>query len=1723
MNTIEEKLNLPKITNLTDEEWNIIYQNIELRNLFLQRVKEGASIDFYNMPEELIRLLLTPEYFIYILNSLKKDEPDEYLHYFCEEFNDKTRQAIETELGSGLYEFLVDYYNKNKQEILDLFLERHEKLYEIANPDMIQLVIKNNLIQCIHIIKVENPSKELEDFIIQNIEEIEVQLKTYSKRIEDACIAAGKPAILSSFYKKSERLEEEILKALNDNKINCDQLDYNFIKEHKNHIAIIKHTLSSGRYYDFDPKLLKEYPELIGIILELIKDKKIDKYFLSNCTEYPEIVSAIIEHLYSGKDLIFLLKYDWDKIAPSFDKHPDIIISAIEKAYQNDVSIAYELFSIILYQENYKIFDSLLKRIISTFTFDEIIKIYNSQYNETMKDVLSEYEDYISFDIDSIPENFDLTKPYNPKILLKIIPKLTFEQLDNNKICEAYYATPELAEAIMIRLAELKSNKFNSCSYIFTDKLTPRMIEIIMRDDNPLNLTAAQKIRFLPNEIGNIKLEYLAQILKKHTHLSLDDFNTILNILFSTTYDENTNTVSIIFDDEKLKILSTMLNCDIEIDNNVYKTIIEKLKTLDSYPDIKDEITNLFKTFILKNKEVPLDLTIYFDEEVRTHSTYDLNTLSTKPEIYDIESSGYYIKYPKDFIQFALNAIQNNQAIDLKILYQIANKTNNNELLNYDNVTYNHKKIFDTIYSIIKEAPNDKNYENCIIKWINKIDISELVKNQQSRIINEIFKNENIFRAYIEKANNININYNGLLLNYLFYNYSEEFKPIARQFIIEQMKNRKIYKSEITLSKQLLELNIPELDEYLINEHFQNNTIFNWLSDSTIYQLVKNKPQYYEAFINNITLNPQIFNNYLNVIHNYPDLIKLYIDALLNEQISVSRFNICKLHFNLDVMKTVLKLNPSFVKEYITRIVHDNNLINYVTEETFNYMLRQITIEYNINAESLLELKKLYGFNTLGLLENENILNLLRQDPETVKKFVEIFKVRKLDRITIEAVNDSLQQNIYTIENPEEINIYTNLLERIQQGITEEDINNFINTVCKKDSNGNYIYMLETLETEDQELNELYKTNKEEFIRILIKKIQINQNIYAPILNIITSNYLAERRNEVTRGEDIFIDTEVKFRYDERQLHDAYFKYLKDNEPYRILRALRNGYGHGFDGDYELDKLTIMYLTKPDIEIDKEKLVQVKKNIKFIKERLKELLYPDMTPSDIDDSHLVNVKRILEFDTRTPNINDVSKINFDIILKLISDKEKYDCLIRLLDKYKILEWSNLFDTSINKLTLGEGTPELYNFINAFSTIYDNEIKILKRKRKELMDETIAKMKKNGSTQEEIDKYIQYKENEPIIVNINSFKIIKYSSIYSAIANGYKIVLGLEDYDLIKRNDEPNSAFRGTMMERLDYDADLMIKMIQMDEVTIPSFVKKHKPEDKEKRPLRAIVGCKADSRNLTQGERTGACMRAYGHAHDLFTFTNTDSRGFHITFEDPTDGKYISRVSGFRNGNTVFLNQLRESKDFTRYSNEDVVEACKDIARELIERSKDSDMPIENVVCSPCYALSGYTTQTLSRFDIGDGVYTGYKDVNQNAVVLATTGENGMAVPLKLNSTSQPIYKTCRLPLKHFETPNIGNEVKILMQRIDVLRTSVETQDPEYYKSVDYDFEILENEFVYAIIGQDFYVALDVNGNIRHNIAVKNEDAIKEYEEALETVEQYKINRSGGLTNGKQL
>ena len=90
-----------------------------------------------------------------------------------------------------------------------------------------------------------------------------------------------------------------------------------------------------------------------------------------------------------------------------------------------------------------------------------------------------------------------------------------------------------------------------------------------------------------------------------------------------------------------------------------------------------------------------------------------------------------------------------------------------------------------------------------------------------------------------------------------------------------------------------------------------------------------------------------------------------------------------------------------------------------------------------------------------------------------------------------------------------------------------------------------------------------------------------------------------------------------------------------------------------------------------------------------------------------------------------------------------------------------------------------------------------------------------------------------------------------------------------------------------------------------------------------------------------------------------------DENGFHVQFTDPDTGEFVSRVSGFRNGNSVFLNQLRFSKS-AKYSNANVVEACKLIATDIISSTKDSSTPVENVFISGDYSMSNSGLKTIN-------------------------------------------------------------------------------------------------------------------------------------------------------------
>jgi hypothetical protein len=220
-------------------------------------------------------------------------------------------------------------------------------------------------------------------------------------------------------------------------------------------------------------------------------------------------------------------------------------------------------------------------------------------------------------------------------------------------------------------------------------------------------------------------------------------------------------------------------------------------------------------------------------------------------------------------------------------------------------------------------------------------------------------------------------------------------------------------------------------------------------------------------------------------------------------------------------------------------------------------------------------------------------------------------------------------------------------------------------------------------------------------------------------------------------------------------------------------------------------------------------------------------------------------------------------------------------------------------------------------------------------------------------------------------------------------------------------------------------------------------------------------------------------MRVLGAGYSLFKFCLEDDNGFHIQFTDPDTVEFVSRVSGFRNGNTVFLNQLRFSKS-AKYSNVNIVEACKLIATEIIDSTKDSSTPVENVFISGDYSMKSSKLKPikLGVSDIKKGLNTTnfWSDVNvNNAILLASANPEKGVLPIKLGSEyNRDRYDVMRIR----PTMYVGMDGLEKMLHIELL--------DQYLSGVEIgDLIISEhNDILFCYVGEDWYIKVNSDNTI---------------------------------------
>ena len=823
--------------------------------------------------------------------------------------------------------------------------------------------------------------------------------------------------------------------------------------------------------------------------------------------------------------------------------------------------------------------------------------------------------------------------------------------------------------------------------------------------------------------------------------------------------------------------------------------------------------------------------------------------------------------------------------------------------------------------------------------------------------------------------------------------------------------------NELNMLQALIEsLNDIDLKYYAFNKYIKNNY-----------------PKYekYELFqlINSID-DPKVKISKLNE----------FVDDYINNKFTIYYLRITingNLESEIDILYLIFQLTTNLADEYKVDIFnilkkiesvkkidfkHINNIINNISDfsklsSVSNYILSKY-IEYyqdRINSNHLVLFVDKFGLESLKYLTNKNIVSIINMNDDNFIKFLNIFseKFINLDNQLVNTVYNSCIQREYRIKKQEEYNIFS----LIKDAIDEKNVKVLKELLTKID------------------IFKMFDGDIDTIINRIINSDNIQE--YLDKINILSNSYIKRRREEYieSRKKDFYKEVNLEKRYEKNAAIKYYLSHMSYDDIESFLKLVDNIDINELDSDVRdliVDKDKLIRILKFKINPKEEKYTGDKIDIKRFSKILNYMYENNMI--ELPDNLDLNCEyypRKIDYSIFLPALMDININN--LVNNIFSDKKIYEEFLNYLSKYRILGFGDTFNEIFKLCDVDYGNDTFIGLISYFDKIKDRV-----NTKNELMS------------------------------------LIDWSNCYSSLSSIYGIVLGIEDYGLLKSNPGPNSAGLNRQ-ERLDEALRKIVAMYDRSYVSVPPINQDIKL--KSGKNIRVTLGEVTNTNNLTLGERTGACMRIGGAGSTLLDYCIENDNGFHIIFRN-SDNNFVSRVSGFRNGNTVFLNQLRFSKD-DNYETEDVIDACLLVAKMLITKSKDSSYPIDNVVISATQAMLGVSKEEdLKIANPTDNLGYFYSDVKDKAVVIATRSKTSSFVPINLNQDGIPKYDTVR-----GKVSKITDKLEIL-QIINKTRIINNLLNGEEIDNIETLQEDYINNVSYVISGEDYYILIDSNDNI---------------------------------------
>ena len=751
--------------------------------------------------------------------------------------------------------------------------------------------------------------------------------------------------------------------------------------------------------------------------------------------------------------------------------------------------------------------------------------------------------------------------------------------------------------------------------------------------------------------------------------------------------------------------------------------------------------------------------------------------------------------------------------------------------------------------------------------------------------------------------------------------------------------------------------------------------------------------------------------------------------------------------FHHPVMKFKLLKHITKPKDVISVIEHTDRFPEYIDE--YSYILDIYANEYKVDRGRLEALVKNVSMSVLTYIANENIIKILNAKEDEFVLLMRIFNKNdlKMDQSAMNDILNTMLQRQFRMSAPDIVLIFPltlNAIDAQDRTIVENNVNTLSGAMNVSEELKEYGWTVET------------------FIDALMNK----NETAIDFLHVLTAKYIRSERSAYVqqnlagaqeRSTDVYCDKNDLMRF---IINTYQVEYIMT-----YFRYYSRGYEEGYITEEEKEFLENKDLIRKIIEYKKNPRAfesipeDVRNNLKMFNKIFEDRVskthadsYPEYTGKrnvelkGVDEEFLANILMYV----------DIDKLRMDFF----KNPELIERFMKFWKQYKIGGWGNTFDSVLSSAGVVVDPEIVANFLQYFGLSYSQ---------------------------------LEEKKEKKEIASISLTALLDLAACYSVGSKKYALLFGEEDFRLLSSNPGPNSS-TWSKDRRISRAVDLVKTIRERDYVTVPPIDKDFEIGNGKK--MNVVVGNFSNMMNLTYGERTGACMRIGGAGKSLFDFCLEDDSGFHIRFVNPDTGKFVSRVSGFRNGNTVFLNELRYSVDPT-FTNKDVVEACKAVARELIEQSKGSQLPIDNVVITKYYAMehSGMFARNLGIKDPQKGMKKFYTDVSDTSVILATSAPNDEFVQPRLGVTG-PKYNVLR------------DKKRILYNReafayVAHLQTLDQVMSGRNIEDVDVE---INEDIIVCLAGEDWCVTIDKQGEISKYM-MKNSNnkelAIDEMQEAL--------------------